>query len=185
VSLWHQYPFDFRLRNNRLTKAGDFTVRTNRPSRVTVNRDLHPFLFLVTYIHEVAHVAVHREHGNRVPGHGREWKQTFQNLLGPLLNEEVFPAELLLAIRRHMEDPKATTFSDPVLMQVFRKFDAQAKPQTLLSEIPEGSVFGLRGRWFRKGVTKRTRVLCQEMKTRKKYLVPADAVVENVQLTLL
>jgi SprT protein len=55
----------------------------------------------------------------------------------------------------------------------------------LLSDIPRGSIFELRGRWFKKEETKRTRVLCQEMKTRRKYLVPADAAVNNVQLSLL
>jgi SprT protein len=71
------------------------------------------------------------------------------------------------------------------LMKVFRSYDPHAHATTLLSDIPRGSIFELRGRWFKKEETKRTRVLCQEMKTRRKYLVPADAAVNNVQLSLL
>ncbi len=185
MALWHRYDFDFRLRKSRVTKIGDFTFRTDRAARITVNQDLHPYLFLITYIHEVAHVMVHRQFGNRVPGHGNEWKTAFQQILGPVLTESIFPNELLLAIRQHMIDPMATTFSDPGLMKVFRRYDSNAKTVTFLSDIPEGAVFGLRGRWFKKGKTKRTRVLCQEVKSKRKYLVPVDAPVENVQLSFL
>ncbi len=185
MALWRRYEFDFRLRKSRVTKAGDFTFRANRAPRITVNHDLHPYLFLITYVHEVAHVAVHRQFGNRVAGHGKQWKTAFQQILEPVLTEVIFPDELLLAIRKHMVDPRATTFSDPRLMRVFRQYDSRAKTLTLLSDIPEGAVFGLRGRWFRKGETKRTRVLCHEIKSKRKYLVPVDATVENVQLSFL
>lgn len=185
MTLWRLHDFDFRLRKSRVTKIGDFTVRTHRAPRITVNQDLHSYLFLITYVHEVAHVVVHRQFGTRVAGHGKEWKTVFQEILEPILTETVFPEELLRAIRKHMVDPKATTFSDPELMREFRKYDSQSEALTFLRDIPEGAVFGLRGRWFKKGKTNRTRVLCLEVKTRRKYLIPVDSPVENVQLTLL
>jgi hypothetical protein len=58
LELWYFYKFDFKLRKSRLTKIGDFTFRTGKTPRITVNQDLHPFLFLTTYIHEVAHLEV-------------------------------------------------------------------------------------------------------------------------------
>ena len=185
MEVWHRYDFDFRLRKSRVTKVGDFTIRPGRAPRITVNQDLHPYLFLTTYLHEVAHVAVHRHFGNGVAGHGHEWKTAFQQILEPVLTESIFPQELLFAIRRHMADPPATTFSDPELTRVFRKFDPEAMAMIFLSDIPEGAVFGLRGRWFKKGKTQRTRALCQEVKSKRKYLVPVDSPVENVQLSLL
>jgi SprT protein len=183
--LWRAQPFDFKLRKSRLTKVGDFTCYPGRHPRITVNQDLHPFLFLVTYIHEVAHLDVHRQFGNSVEGHGKEWKQAFRLLLEPVLNESIFPADLLTALTGHMTDPRASSYSDPELVRVFRQYDPQAETLIFLSDIPEGSIFGIRGRWFRKGETKRTRVLCQEMKSKRKYFVPMDAPVENVQLSLL
>jgi hypothetical protein len=185
LDLWERYRFDFRLRKSRISKIGDFTFRNGQIPRITVNRDLHPYLFLITYIHEVAHLEVHRHFGHRVEAHGQEWKKAFQQMLDPVLNQLIFPYDLLVALRKHMADPKATTFSDTRLMHVFRQYDLQAAAATFLSEIPEGSIFALRGRWFKKGKTNRTRVLCQELKTRRKYFVPADAPVENVQLSLL
>jgi len=117
--------------------------------------------------------------------HGPEWKKMFQQLLQPLLFEQFFPVELLKELRRHMIDPMATTFSDPILSKVLRTYEQSATTKTLLSDIPEGSVFEIRGRWFKKGIKRRTRVLCQELHSRKKYLVPIDAPIGNAQLSFL
>ncbi len=185
LELWFFHKFDFKLRKSRITKIGDFTFRGGKTPRITVNQDLHPFMFLTTYIHEVAHLEVHQKFGNRVESHGQEWKNCFKELLNPMLTKEIFPKDLLEGLQSHMTDPMATTFSDPALMKIFRKYDARALAITLLSDIPVGSTFSLRGRWFIKGDTRRTRVLCQELKSKKKYLVPVDAPVENVQLSLL
>ncbi len=185
LELWYFYKFDFKIRKSRLTKIGDFTFRTGKTPRITVNQDLDAYLFLITYIHEVAHLEVHEKHGNRIEAHGNEWKHSFQELLAPLLTKEIFPEDLLAGLQEHMQDPMATTFSDPGLMKVFRKYDLKSASITFLSDIPAGSTFSLRGRWFTKGEIRRTRVLCQELKSKKKYLVPIDAPVENVQLSLL
>lgn len=183
--LWQQYQFRFRLRKTRVTKIGDFTFRHGHTPRITVNQELHPYLFLITYLHEVAHLQVHHEFGNRVEGHGEEWKGAFRKMIEPVLNENIFPKDLLLALQAHMEDPRATTYSDPELMNVLRRYDPSSGTQILLADIPEGSIFGIRGRWFKKGPTKRTRALCREITSKRKYFVPVDAPVENVQLSLL
>lgn len=184
LQLWHGHPFDFRLRKKRISKVGDFTCHPGKPPRITINYDSPPYLFLLTYVHEAAHLAVHQKNGRKAQAHGREWKDTFRELLSPLLREEVFPADLLAVLKKHMIDPKASSFSDSALSSALRQHDDLHKSLTLLSEIPEGSLFGLRGRWFNKGQLRRTRVLCRELKTRQNYLVPVDAPVESVQLSL-
>ncbi len=120
-----------------------------------------------------------------VESHGKEWKNAFRQLLAPVLTEEIFPGKLLGLLTRHMQDPMASSFSDSQLTAALRQYDERQKSVTLLSEIPEGSIFGLHGRWFKKGHLRRTRVLCHELKSRRNYLVPADAPVESAQLSLL
>jgi hypothetical protein len=142
-------------------------------------------LFLLTYVHEVAHFVVHKKHGWKLEAHGVEWKEAFRQLMLPIMNEEVFPSDILVILKKHMADPKASSFSDSKLTQVLRRYDERQKDATLLSELPEGSIFGLHGRWFKKGKLKRTRVVCNELKTRRNFLVPADAPVEGAQLSLL
>lgn len=185
LELWDAHPFKFKLRNTRQSKVGDFICRQGAAPEITVNRDLHPYLFLITYVHEVAHLVVHRRHQRNADPHGAEWKQAFIELMNPLMTSDIFPSNLKRQLAIHMRDPKASSFSDAELTAVLRTFDPKWSGATLLSEIPEGSIFGLRGRWFRKGSLRRTRFLCLEVKTKRKFLVPADLPVENAQLSLL
>ena len=166
-----------------MSKVGDFTCHQGRVPRITINHDSHPYLFLVTYIHEVAHFVVHEECGWKVEAHGREWKETFKQLMEPLMNEVVFPSPLLFALQKHLVDPKASSFSDPELTHALRQQGPQ-KSIVLLSDLPEGSTFCFHGKWFKKGTLRRTRVVCHELKTKRNYLVPADAEVEGAAPTL-
>lgn len=183
--LWQEIPFSFKLRKARQSKVGDFTCKHGLAPQITVNRDLHPFLFLTTYVHEVAHLRVHQTYGFRAEAHGKEWKKAFQNLMEPLLHSGIFPEPLLSGLKKHMASPKASSFADSELTHLFRSVDSREKEAVLLSHIPEGSVFHLHGKWFRKGKLRRTRVLCKEVNSRRQYLVPVDAVVSNAQLSLL
>lgn len=185
ISLWQKLPFEFKLRKTRRTKVGDFTFRSGRPIQITVNQDLHPYLFLMTYVHEVAHHHVHSQHGHRVQSHGGEWKRKFQELMSPVLNESVFPEPILSHLRKHMQNPMASSFSDSELTRLFRSVDKNESAKILLSQLSEGSIFNLNGRWFKKGKVKRTRALCYELKSRKQYLIAIDAPVGQAQLALL
>lgn len=184
--LWNETPFQLRITRTRLTKVGDFTSKrsTDHP-RITLNHELNPFLFLITYIHEVAHLRVHLNYGNRVDPHGDEWKNSFRQLMQPMLDKKVFPSDILSELERHMDNPKASSFADSGLTKVLRLYDKHADQYTTLSDIPEGSLFHFQGKFFKKGKIRRTRVLCREVKTRRNYLVPADVLVSNVQLSLL
>jgi SprT protein len=184
-ALWSDTRFIFKLRKARLSKVGDFTYRPGQTQQITINQDLHPYLFLTTYIHEVAHLKVHQLHGHRVSAHGFEWKKNFQELMLPVLDSVIYPLPLLKGLKKHMANPKASSFSDPELTALFRAYDEKVAKAILVSQLSEGSIFSFHGRWFRKGITKRTRVLCLEVKTRRQYLVPADAEVGSAQLALL
>ncbi|MBL0741480.1 SprT-like domain-containing protein [Chryseolinea lacunae] len=185
-ALWKDSPFELKLTKSRQTKVGDFTSKHTRAHpRITLNHDLNPYLFLTTYVHEVAHLRVYVKFGGRVDPHGEKWKTMFTDLLVPLLWESVFPDEILHELRRHMINPKASSFADTELTAAFRKFDKNAQALAVLSDIPEGSIFKLQGKFFIKGKLRRTRVLCKELKSKRDYLVPVDALVSNVQLSLL
>src|SRR5277367_1701731 len=126
-SLWIDFPFDFKLRKNRLSKVGDFTCRSGKTPQITINHNLHEYLFLMTYVHEVAHLRVHQKQGFSAEGHGPEWKTTFRNLMAPLLTDKNFPEPLLTGIIKHMVSPKASSFSDGDLTQLFRDQDEREK----------------------------------------------------------
>lgn len=184
--LWQETPFQLKITRTRQTKVGDFTSkRSIAHPRITLNHDLNPYLFLLTYVHEVAHLRVHLRFGNRVDPHGEEWKAAFKVLLQPMLRPDVFAGDILDELSRHMVNPKASSFADTDLTKVLRRYDKDAGQYATLSDIPEGSIFRFQGRFFKKGKIRRTRVLCHEVKTKRHYLVPADVLVSGVQLSLL
>ena len=112
-----------------------------------------------------------------------EWKNKFKELLTPVLADHVFPNDILVCLQKHMANPKASTYSDTELTKLLRSKDPRAAQTTLLSQLPEGSIFDLNGRWFKKGKLRRTRVLCLEVKSKRQFLVPADVPVGNAQLS--
>jgi hypothetical protein len=185
LELWRNTPFELRISKTRQTKVGDFSCRTGHPPRITLNRDLNPYLFLATFVHEVSHLHVHRKYGNRLEAHGDVWRATFQQLLRPLLTAEFFPEDILPALLRHMEEPRASTFTDSELTSAFRRYDPDALHHITLRTLEEGSVFKLQGRYFKKGKLRRSRFLCREVNSKRNYLVPVDALVSDVQLSLL
>lgn len=186
LRLWNETPFQLKVTRTRQTKVGDFTTRRSMAhARITVNHELNPYLFLITYVHEVAHLRVYLKFGNRVDPHGDEWKDSFRVLMQPIQNSETFSDDVLAELQQHMLNPKASSFADTALTKVLRRYDKDAAHYATLSDIPEGSIFRFQGRFFKKGKIRRTRVLCHEMKTKRNYLVPVDALVSGVQLSLL
>ncbi|MBL7865508.1 MAG: transcription elongation protein SprT [Cyclobacteriaceae bacterium] len=177
TTLWEEHPFELKLRTSRVTKVGDFICRPGQEARITINADSHQFLFLITYVHEVAHLRVHRQFHHKVSPHGDEWKTAFRNLCTPLLSMGVFPSELADALQHHLINPKASSFTDSRLNRVLRKLEPQMAGAFTLADIPEGSEFELRGRRFTKGKLKRTRILCREVGSRRNYLIAADALI--------
>lgn len=180
--LWHENPFHFVVTRSRSSKLGDFRYRPDRQmQQITINHDLNPYQFLITYVHEVAHHRAFQHYGRAIKPHGIEWKTTFQKLMSPLLSDLVFPKDVLLPLKKYLVNPKASTGADIFLSREVRKYDLQESNRivTYLSDIKIGDHFTLRGRQFQKESTRRTRILCLEMKTGRKYLISGNAEVEE------
>lgn len=177
LELFRRFPFEFKVRKKRLTKAGDFCAASGKRPVITVNDDLPPLLFLVTFIHEVSHHIVYLNHGHRVEPHGQEWKSTFQSCMAPVMNLGIFPDELQDGLAEHLINPRASTFTDSRLTALFRKYEGSRK-SVLVNQFRPGEVFVLRGRRYRMGLLRRTRFACIEMDSGRLYLVPGDMEVD-------
>ncbi|GAB2763963.1 hypothetical protein GCM10027275_01280 [Rhabdobacter roseus] len=179
--LWQQYNFDLRITRPRRTRLGDFSVKPKARPRITVNVNLNPYSFLITYLHEVAHCAVFATHKCRVAPHGPEWQKSFRELLQPVLTEAIFPPSVLLPLRRYALAPKASTGSDLPLLHALRQYDAPLPDHNKvpLLHLNEGCDFVFQQREFTRGVLRRTRVLCTEKTSQRRYTIPAHALVET------
>lgn len=183
LELWHKEPFSFQVTQARKSKLGDFRYRRDRSIQtITINADLNPYQFLVTYLHEVAHLHAFVRFGLEIQPHGKEWKSTFQSLVYPILSDSFLPIDLLIPLRKHMANPKASSSTDLFLMKEISKYDLieDRNGYQFLSDIKPGQQFLLSSRKFEKLETRRTRVLCLEIKTGKKYLIAQLAKVETL-----
>ncbi|MTI32439.1 transcription elongation protein SprT [Xanthovirga aplysinae] len=183
VFLWEENPFHFQITKNRLSKLGDYRFDPiNGTHKITVNFNLNSYAFVLTYIHEVAHLVVTKQFGHKVLPHGSEWKKTFKGLFSPLLKPEIFPEDLLKALITHMRSPKASSTTDHQLCKILKNYnEGSAAPLNYLSDMGIGEEFTFQGRRFKKEAKKRTRSLCLEVSTGKRYLISEMATVDTVE----
>lgn len=172
VWLWEQYPFELRVTKGRLSKLGDYRYDpANKCHLISVNGTLNKYSFLITLVHEIAHQHV-RIHHSRVMPHGREWKLMFKDLMLPFLRPEIFPEDVLRRLSKHMINPKASSSADHVLTELLSAYDSTANVGPMLKDLTTGADFRFRGRNYRLLKHRRTRSICEDRRTMKRYLIP-------------
>lgn len=177
--LWQAHPFAFRVARPRRTRLGDYCYAPERGHVISVNANLPAPAFLITYLHEVAHRIVYERYGRRTAPHGAAWKTQFRDLLQPVLNEAIFSPPVLAALRSYARNPGATTASCPALVHALRELSPTPPPGVPLTEVPEGDRFELNGKLFTRGPLRRSRYLCTEQTSGRRYAVAASALVRK------
>lgn len=166
------------ITRDRKTKSGDYRHPYGKIGhRISVNGSLNQYAFLITFVHEMAHLVNWEKHGRKVNPHGKEWKMAFQEEMKPFLREDVFPPDLLAQLRIHMKKPKSATVRDLDLVRILRSYD-EPTGKVFLEDVPENEEFQLGNRRFIKGQKLRKRFRCELVGTGKVYLVSAIAEVE-------
>ena len=167
-----------KIVNERKTRHGDYRRMPNGIHTITVNASLNKYRFLMTLIHEIAHLLAFEKYGRGIKPHGEEWKLTFQRLMLPFINPEIFPAEVLPYIAQHFKNPKASSDTDAQLSVVLKRYDAP-NDKNYIFEVPQGSIFRIyNGKVFKKGPRRIKRYECMEMSSGKVYLFQPNAEVE-------
>jgi len=181
LDLWTAIPFHFKVTRKRNSKLGDYRYDYRDKSHaISVNADLNPYAFLITYIHEFAHLLTTERQGRKHQPHGKEWKANFKELMEPVLTDLIFPKEVFWPLLTHMKKPKASTHADARLVHALRKFDEHENDLVPLSLVEEGDIFEFNQRQYKKLNLRRTRVLCQESGSSRKYLISKMALVRQL-----
>ncbi|MEM9895450.1 MAG: SprT-like domain-containing protein [Bacteroidota bacterium] len=180
--LYSKNKFVFKITRARRSKLGDYKFDyQSRQHTITINNDLNPYAFLITYLHEVAHLITFKAYGKSAAPHGSEWKEAFVKLSRPVLNTEVFPAKVLSVLKNYFRNPKAASCSDPDLYLTLKKFDSQPDV-LLLKDIALGDSFLFNEKAYRKLELKRTRAMCISLANKRRYLIPELAEVKKMKL---
>lgn len=171
-----------KIVSHRVTRHGDYRRMPTGLHQITVNASLNKYRFLITLVHEIAHLVAFENYGRRIKPHGEEWKRTFQQLMVPFIRPEVFPSQLLPIIANHFRNPKASSSTDARLSIALKAYDVEERKHSYVYELPMGSIFRLyNGRLYKKGNKKVKRYECVELATGRLYLFQPNAEVELVE----
>jgi SprT protein len=178
LDLCRRYPFKLRLSRSRITKAGDFCTHKNRTPEITINEDLAPFTFLLTFLHEFSHHAVYLVYGPNKNPHGKEWKLAFRTFTMPMIEAKIFPEDLSHVLSDHLRNPMVSSFSDVTLTKILRKYDPKESGKPTLENLKNGDNFRFQGKIYKLIKKIRTRYLCEEEQSGRKYLISVLATPE-------
>ena len=166
------YKVHLTVARERKSILGDYRHRTHFANhRISVNGNLNKFSFLITLLHELAHLLTFERFGNTFLSHGKEWKIIYGKLLDQFIQNKIFPGDIQQELLSSLKNPAATSCAEDGLIRVLRKYDDTKSHNRLVEEIPENGIFRCNdGRVFKKGMKMRKRFQCIEVKTGKVYL---------------
>jgi len=205
----YKFNFKLKIKKSRSSKEGDYTPpHSGKNHVITINHDLNKYAFLITLIHEIAHLVTWEKYKgkvhpvkpsrtfHRINPHGKEWKCEYKNLLNVFLSDSsplgrlggaaIFPPEIHSALHRHIQNPSAASCSDLHLSRVLKKYDANSNALSL-ERISIGSTFRIShektkhsSEVFIKGEKRRTRYKCIHARTKREYFIHALCKVELI-----
>ncbi|MGY5848690.1 SprT-like domain-containing protein [Salegentibacter sp. HM20] len=167
-----------KIVNERKTRHGDYRRMPDGTQQITVNANLNKYRFLITLVHEIAHLVAFEKYGRQIKPHGEEWKHSFRYLMLPFIRPEIFPQALLPLIARHFRNPRASSDTDAKLSVALKSYDPE-NDKNYIFEIPSGGIFRIyNGKTFQKGPKRIKRYECLEIDTGRIYLFQPNAEVE-------
>jgi SprT protein len=184
VQLIHQYKVHLTVTRARKSVLGDYRhpfMGSNH--KITVNGNLNKYEFLITLLHELAHLLCFEQFKNRVEAHGKEWKQIYGNLLGGFIDLNLFPLDITKSLKKTLLNPAATANGETALLLVLRQYNkVNASGAVVLANLPDGTLFTAeKGAVFKKIKLRRKRIECLQVTTGNIYLFSALTEVQVVK----
>lgn len=176
------YKVHLTITRQRQSILGDYRhAHADKTHRISVNGNLNKYAFLITLLHELAHLFTYEQFGHRVMAHGKEWKNEFSKILAQFLLKKVFPPDIEKALMQTLQSPAASSCGDEKLLRVLHHYDIKKDGVQLVEQLPAGSLFKIKGnRIFKKGEQVRKRFKCVEVTTGKMYLFSPVYEVEMI-----
>lgn len=166
------YKVHLTVARERKSILGDYRHKHGAEThRISVNGNLNQYSFLITLLHELAHLLTFEKWGNKVSSHGKEWKAVFGQLLAQFIEHDVFPADIKTSLLQSLHNPAASSCADEHLLRTLKNYDKNASNALFVESLPDGALFKTHdGRIFKKGEKMRKRFRCVEVATKRMYL---------------
>jgi SprT protein len=176
--------FHLKITKVRATKFGDYCPpRENKKQRITINGNLDKYSFLITLLHELAHLLVYEKNSNLIKPHGKEWKNVFSQLLSEAINHLLFPPLISQTVNKYYIQKQCFTHTSRIhiLNSIYKTLDKTIPIR--LEAIPVNSTVVLEnGMTVTKIEQKRTRCICRNYSDKKLYSIHKSVeVVKFIQ----
>ena len=171
------------LTHDRKSVLGDYRNPTSVEPfhRISINATLNPYSFLITLLHELAHMLTYEHFGHKVSPHGKEWKTQFRHILIPYLGKRFFPADVEKALFAYLHDPAASTCTDQRLFKALYRYDDHKPGYKLIDSLEDYEHFATEdGQVYQKIEKLRTRIRCKHVRTGRMFLFQGITEVKEV-----
>jgi hypothetical protein len=172
------------LTHERKSVLGDYRHPTHDypHHRVSINANLNPYSFLITLLHELAHMFTFVHFGFKATPHGKEWKTQFRHILIPFLGKRFFPPDVEKSLLAYIHNPAASTCTDPELYKSLYRYDDHKPGFKLVDDLSVNQFFETEdGQLYQKLEKMRTRTKCKNLTNGKMYLFPGIVEVKHVR----
>jgi len=179
-----KYSVHLTIARRRASVLGDYRNAFHEQNhRISVNGNLNKYAFLITLLHELAHLLTFEQYKNQVAPHGKEWKNRYAQLLFIFLQKNIFPDDIAVALRSSLHNPSASTASEQALTRVLRQYDLPRQDIITVEQLNMNEYFmTLDKKIYQRKEKRRTRYLCIEATTQKPYLISGLCEVKKMQL---
>ena len=165
------------ITGKRKTKTGDYKPpqRNINFHRITVNYNLNSYEFLITLLHEFAHLLTWNSYKNKVLPHGKEWLENYYKLLNSEQYKEIFPKEISKVFEQIYEHPHITRTE---ISRILKKYDLESN-LSLVEDLEFNICFETEdGRKFKKLEKLKKRYKCYCISDKKYYVFSPLAKVK-------
>ena len=178
----HEYKVHLTITRERKSILGDYrNAIRGKNHRISVNGNLNRYAFLITLLHEIAHLLAFEKFGQTIAAHGKEWKSIYKKMLADFMRAQIFPSDISAALHASLENPAASSCAEEELMRVLKKYDKQKSNFYFIEDLMPGNLFKTpEGKVFERGGKLRKRYRCKEINTGLEYLFSPVYEVEKV-----
>jgi hypothetical protein len=179
IKIIEPYNLYLKIVPERKSKLGDYYCPyRNHGHIITINSNLNQYRFLITLLHEIAHLKVWDKFHNSVAPHGKEWKNEFREIITIFLNTNIFPENILNILSEFIKNPQTRGVIKMNLNKELQKYDANNGNNNYIyvEDIPLETKFSISNKTFIKISKIRTRWRCISIPDGKTYLVNQTAL---------
>lgn len=171
-----------RITKSRSSKLGDYRPPLLKKfHRISVNHNLNKYNFLLTFVHEYAHLKNWDQFQRNVKPHGVEWKKAFRELMQPFLEKDIFPADLKPVIVKFLKNPNSSSMNTRLTIKL-REYD-KIRDYLTLEELSYNSHFRIyNGIVFEKLEKMQKRFKCRRIDNNRIYMV--SPIIQVIPVTI-